>query len=275
VEFKTYIPHIALQPYVQAIGYARMNSQTPGKQHRIDLFPTGYSVLNFTLCDPCHLVDSGKTKGLDRFNFAGQMNKHQFLVASQIFMVFVLLRPYGAYRLLGIPQDLLKNECPSLNTLLGPNINELVHKMEDNGDNHYAVLQLLQEWLLKQLNQNANRQTDRVSFICEQIMQHNGALPIQELNRVSGMSKRSMEQHFKEQVGLSPKTFSRIIRFNQVHKQLQSSHTMDWMDIVAQFDYFDQSHFIHEFRNFFGYTPSQKHLSTQNISQQVSSIIFG
>lgn len=274
LQFSSYIPHIALQPYVEAIGYAHMQTGNGEEQQRIDLFPTGYSVLNFTLCEPCRLVDTGKSKNLDRFNFAGQMSKHQFLVASKISMVFVLFRPYGAYRLLGIPQNSLKNECPPLSSLLGSQIIELTNRMEDQADNHLAVLQLLQEWLLKQLDQNSNRPTDRISFVCQKIMQHRGALPILELNRLSCMSKRSMEQHFKEQVGLSPKTFSRIIRFNLVYKQIQNMQHGDWMNIVEHFDYFDQSHFIHEFRNFFGYTPSQNHLSTQNISRQVSSIIF-
>ncbi len=264
MQFQLYTPHVALQPYVQGIVYASIDEAQNNNLPRIDFFPVGSSFLAFILQEPAYLISSGKEKDFVRFNFTGQIEKHQYVVTSPLSMVYVLFRPHGAYRLLGIPQDLLRNECLPLNTLLGHQINEVLTKIEDKPHDHLTVLNILQEWLLMQLELNADKQSARISFICQKIMEHNGTLSIKELNSLSCMSKSSMEQHFKEQVGLSPKMFSRIVRFTQAYKQIQNPKQADWIEIVERFDYFDQSHFIHEFKRFFGYTPSQKHQSTQN-----------
>lgn len=264
MQSQLYTPHIALQPYVQAIIYASLDEGRNNDLQRIDFFPVGSTFLAFILHEPTHLHSSGKVKDFVRFNFTGQIKQHQYVITSSLSMVYVLFRPYGAYRLLGIPQDLLTNECTSLNTLLGHQINEVLTKIEDNPHDHLNVLHILEEWLLMQLALNTDKHSDRTSFICQKIIEHHGALSIKELNRLSCMSKSSMENRFKEQVGLSPKMFSRIVRFNQAYKQIQNPKQADWIEIVERFDYFDQSHFIHEFKRFFGYTPSQKHLSTQN-----------
>ncbi|NGF57039.1 helix-turn-helix transcriptional regulator [Parapedobacter sp. SGR-10] len=264
MQFQLYTPHIALQPYVQGIVYTSTDARKNNNLQRIDFFPVGSSYIAFVLRESAYFQSSQQAKDFVRFNFMGQIEQHQHVITSSLSLVYVLFRPHGAYRLLGIPQDLLTNACSSLNTLLGHQINEVLAKLEDQSHDHLAVLRILQEWLLMRLGQNTDKQSGRVSFICQKIMAHSGTLPIKELNRMSCMSKRSMEQYFKEQVGLSPKTFSRIIRFNQAYKQLQNSEQTDWMEIVERFDYFDQSHFIHEFKRFFGYTPSQRHLSTEN-----------
>ncbi|HMR17898.1 MAG TPA: AraC family transcriptional regulator [Sphingobacterium sp.] len=264
MSFQLYTPHTALQPYVQGIVYASTDAEQNNEQQRIDFFPVGCSYIAFILREPAYFQSSLKAKDFVRFNFMGQIEQYQYVSTSPLSLIYVLFRPHGAYRLLGIPQDLLTNECSSLNTLLGHRINEVLAKMEDQSHDHLAVLSTLQEWLLVQLEKNTYQQSGRISFICQKIMAHNGTLPIKELNRMSCMSKSSMEQHFKEQVGLSPKTFSRIIRFYQAYRQLQNTGHMDWIEIVERFDYFDQSHFIHEFKRFFGYPPSKKHLSIQN-----------
>lgn len=264
MQSQLYMPHIALQPYVQGIVYTSMDEKQNTDLQRIDFFPVGSSFIAFILREPDYFNSSQKSKDFVRFNFMGQIEKHEYVETSPLSLVYVLFRPHGAYRLLGIPQDLLTNDCSSLTTLLGHRMDEVLAKLEDQSHDRLAVNKILQDWLLTQLNLRTDKQSDRASFICQKIIQYSGTLPIKELNRLCCMSKRSMEQHFKEQVGLSPKMFSRIVRFNQAYKQIQNCQQMDWIGIVERYDYFDQSHFIHEFKRFFGYPPSQKHMSTEN-----------
>jgi methylphosphotriester-DNA--protein-cysteine methyltransferase len=67
---------------------------------------------------------------------------------------------------------------------------------------------------------------------------------------------KTMERDFHRGIGLSPKEFARIIRFNKVLNSLNSGPRMNIHDLVYQCGYYDQSHLINEFREFTGTTPS-------------------
>lgn len=58
-----------------------------------------------------------------------------------------------------------------------------------------------------------------------------------------------MEDHFKQKLGLTPKMYLRIIRFNNCfkHIELESGKKKSWAEIAYQFNYFDQMHFIRDF----------------------------
>jgi AraC-like DNA-binding protein len=266
-----YIPHPALQPYIQVY----MHSTVGGERRRIelDLFPVGHGVLTFILDEEHFLYNTKRNKYYNvRFNFTGQLDHHHHLTTSSASMIYVMFKPYGAFRLLGIPQQLLVNECTLVSDMMGNQINTLCNRMEDHVTNPLYVIKLLEDWLIGQLHKNENLQSDRIAHVCHEIMINSGNLPIKELYSRSNMSKSSLEHHFKEQVGLSPKMFSRVIRFNQANKFLKETATSDWQELIYRYGYFDQSHFIHEFKLFFGYTPSQIHLSRQNLSGHISEL---
>jgi len=266
-----YIPHPLLQPFIQVYMHSRVGGQRQIME--LDLFPVGHSVLTFILDEEHFLYNSERNKYYNvRFNFTGQLDCHHQLTTSSASMIYVMFKPFGAFKLLGIPQQLLINECTLVSDILGEQIHTLCRRMEDHATNPPYVLNLLEDWLIGQLKKNDNLNTDRINHACNQIMIHNGNIPIKELYKLSNMSKSSLEQHFKEQVGLSPKTFSRVIRFNQANKFLKETTTSDWQEIIYRYGYFDQSHFIHEFKHFFGYTPSQVHMSRENLSNHVSNL---
>jgi len=255
-----------------------MHSIVGGEQERmeLDLFPVGHGVLNFILNEEHFLHNTQLDKYYNvRFNFTGQLDHYHHLNVSSASMLYVMFKPYGAFQLLGIPQHLLINECTLVSDILTVEINALCRKMEDHVANPLYVLKLLEGWLIMQLQKNEKLQTGRIAFACQKIMINNGNLPIKELCSLANMSKSSLEHHFKQQVGLSPKMFSRVIRFNQVNRFLKDTSSTDWQELVYRYGYFDQSHFIHEFRHFFGYTPSQIHLSQQNLSGHVSDMESG
>lgn len=76
---------------------------------------------------------------------------------------------------------------------------------------------------------------------------------------VSGYSKtqKHLIAQFKKYVGVTPKYYQRIIRFNEILRQMHQSQSIDWAQIALQFDYTDQSHFIKEFKHFSGFNPEK------------------
>ncbi|HEY1965123.1 MAG TPA: helix-turn-helix domain-containing protein [Acidobacteriaceae bacterium] len=71
-----------------------------------------------------------------------------------------------------------------------------------------------------------------------------------------GMSQRRVAQLFHEQVGVSPKTFHRVRRFQHTLTRLRGVRQVNWADLAVECGYFDQAHLSHDFRQIAGMTPS-------------------
>jgi len=79
---------------------------------------------------------------------------------------------------------------------------------------------------------------------------------ISDVTAQIGLSPRRFIELFRREVGLTPKMFCRIRRFQQVLHTIETVPEFDWADIALQCGYFDQAHFIHDFRAFSGINPS-------------------
>jgi AraC-like DNA-binding protein len=75
--------------------------------------------------------------------------------------------------------------------------------------------------------------------------------------RETGLSERRFIEVFHEQVGLTPKAFCRVRRFQRVLKSVHGAREVDWAQVALDCGYYDQPHFIHDFRGFSGLTPAQ------------------
>jgi AraC-like DNA-binding protein len=71
-----------------------------------------------------------------------------------------------------------------------------------------------------------------------------------------GMSAKRFIERFKTQVGISPKRYCRIRRFQQALARAHRGHSVEWPQVALECGYYDQAHFIHEFRSFSGLTPT-------------------
>jgi AraC-like DNA-binding protein len=81
--------------------------------------------------------------------------------------------------------------------------------------------------------------------------------PLSRLVEIIGLSPRRFIELFRHEVGMAPKVFARVRRFQSaVHTIGGSASSIDWADVAAQCGYYDQAHFIHDFRGFSGLTPS-------------------
>jgi transcriptional regulator GlxA family with amidase domain len=88
------------------------------------------------------------------------------------------------------------------------------------------------------------------------MLQKDGMIPIERLQKMAGISERQLERQFQTQVGLTPKFFSRLLRFQKVFKAVMQNRNLGWSFIASECGYYDQAHFIHDFKSFSGQNPS-------------------
>jgi AraC-like DNA-binding protein len=98
---------------------------------------------------------------------------------------------------------------------------------------------------------------------------HANAATVARLTRETGLSTRRLAHLFHEQVGVSPKLYCRIRRFQQAIAQLHSGAEMPWADLALACGYYDQSHFSNDFRAFSGISPSTYSSATRPWSHHV------
>jgi AraC-like DNA-binding protein len=71
-----------------------------------------------------------------------------------------------------------------------------------------------------------------------------------------GLSPKRLVERFKTAVGVPPKRYCRILRFQRALQSAERGRPVDWTRIAMDCGYFDQAHFIHDFRSFAGITPT-------------------
>jgi len=89
-------------------------------------------------------------------------------------------------------------------------------------------------------------------------------LPVAQLAERAGLSHRHLIKKFTASVGMTPKLFSRVRRFQRAMRHLRSCVPPRWSDFAVECGYADQAHMIREIRAFSGLTPVQ-HLSARLI----------
>jgi len=115
--------------------------------------------------------------------------------------------------------------------------------------------QVLEEFLLAQAG-SSSPVPRRVSYAVKRFEASPSTETVRSLAGELGISHKHFIHEFSRWAGLTPKLFCRIQRFQQVLAQIESSRAVEWADVSNACGYYDQAHFIRDFRAFSGLNPS-------------------
>jgi AraC-like DNA-binding protein len=179
-----------------------------------------------------------------------QTSQYRRFIIKENFGIFgVYLQPYAIPALLGMPAHAVIDELPDLHALLGQEGRELEEQMMLAGD-HQQRVQLVSAFLEKRIR---NIKRPEIIQAIQLIYQHKGQVNCKELAAFSCLSQRQFERRFKELAGFSPKLFARIVRFNMLLTSNLNAQSLT--QLAYEFGYYDQAHFIEDFKSFSGYSP--------------------
>jgi AraC-like DNA-binding protein len=157
--------------------------------------------------------------------------------------------PHGAYRFFRTKLLDVKNQIHSLADILGT----VAKQLEEQIASVESVEQkaaFLQQFLLNQLNQQAD---DPIFEFCVgRIISSKGKITIKELEKKTGYSSRWLNMKFADRLGVSPKNLSTIVRFRQYYNAFANNAEELFIKNDFYDFYYDQSHFMKEFRRFTG-----------------------
>lgn len=172
---------------------------------------------------------------------------------NKISVMGVHFKPGGGTSFFELPASELYNERISLEELWKARAAELRDRLaqESTPETRFWVL----EQFLMQMLRSPNYHP-AVNFALQQFQQ-SANLTIRSITEQTGFSARYFNQLFRDQVGVTPKLFCRIQRFQKVLEMLSAKTPVDWIDIAFTCGYFDQAHLIHDFRAFADCTPTE------------------
>jgi AraC-like DNA-binding protein len=244
-EFRVYRPAPELRSLVHC--YYTLRGPADGAPQTI--FPDGRMDLVVQLGDPfVRLHDDGSIEPQPRALLVGQMRGFVRIAPRGAVHSFgIRFRPGGSEAFLRIPADETEGRILSLDDIANRLSQDLRARLELGSDPVTAVDAVL----LGNLSASMRPQP-AVDSALDGIIRSGGTIPVHRLARESGLTPRHLERVFRARVGITPKAFARIVRFQRVLR----STDRNWAAIAAECGYTDQAHLIHDFREFTGQTPT-------------------
>jgi AraC-like DNA-binding protein len=166
----------------------------------------------------------------------------------------VLFCPGGARAFFDVPADVFYNERVPLDLIWGSRASIVRDRLRE-ANAPAEKFRLLEKALLEQLNRRVELHA-AVRYALGEFARGPHIRSVLDVAREAGMSRRRFAQLFREQVGLTPKLYCRLRRFQSVVREISSGVPVDWADLALALGYYDQAHLANEFRHFSGISPS-------------------
>ena len=174
--------------------------------------------------------------------------------STSLSFIGVRFRPGGAFPFLPLPAGEIEGLSVDPAAVWGRQIHDLREQLLASRAPE-ARFRILERFLLDRLHK-AREPHRAVRYAIDVIGRTEGAASIGAIVDRTGLTARRFIAAFREEVGLAPKVFCRLARFRRVIETLRTPGQVDWADVALDCGYFDQSHFIRDFRSFAGVSPS-------------------
>ncbi|WP_053238764.1 helix-turn-helix domain-containing protein [Sandaracinus amylolyticus] len=182
--------------------------------------------------------------------------------------VGVEFKPGGARPFFDLPADALTGQVVSLDALWGTSARALRERLMET-PSPLARAQLLEALLLRRLDRSF--ELGAALRLSLEAFEHRELTSVAEVNRRTGLSPKRLLALFREEIGLSPKAFWRIRRFRAALRDLDHG-ALRGAALAAEHGYFDQAHFVREFRSLAGSTP-REYLSARVVGSDHVSVL--
>ncbi|WP_194777675.1 helix-turn-helix domain-containing protein [Pararhodonellum marinum] len=173
---------------------------------------------------------------------------------EEYLMVHVDFYPNSIFRLFGIPMHEFTHRIMDAEAVLGKEMLDTNDMLAD-AKSYEEVMEIINRFFesyIRRKNLTSNGHLEKVTKL---IMDSPEDFNLEKMAGLSCLSNSQFERKFIQQVGVSPKFFSRICRFNKAASLKEKCPEMDWLSIAIASGYFDYQHLAKDFKRFSGETP--------------------
>lgn len=241
-------PSAPLQPFVRSYHYAEMDLGDASLVKPVTARPE--LMLQITLGRSFTPIDhlTGEATKAPSVALLGRQTRRNFdlLATGNVTTLTVHFQPAGFYRLFHLPMCQVTDLAVDAVDVLGSCTREL-HGRVAEAPALESMVGHLESFLCRRID--GRRPFHPVQAVAIRMLDH-WATDVAALAADCNLSIRQFERVFADQVGVSPKVFSRIIRFAQTIQSKTDNPRLTWAEVAAGAGYFDQTHFIRDCRSF-------------------------
>jgi len=188
--------------------------------------------------------------------FVGGLHNKSFFIKpgdKDSKLISVVFKPNCAKYFIPESLHFFKNRIVNLKDVFSKTTPGLPVKIDRTSHLEKAIL-LIEMFLLKVFT---HKNESRIDPTVNTIYQSNGFANIAELAKQACLSDAQFRRRFNEEIGMSPKEYSKIVRVNYISHLLFQNPKVKLTDLTYQLGYFDQAHFIKDFRSVTGLSPKR------------------
>jgi AraC-like DNA-binding protein len=254
--------HTPRAPLCDVIEDFRMYENYAGRHRRERILPSGTFELVFNLRDDelrIYSDSSGSPREKCR-RYSGALISGPYAgsfmtdTEEEASILGIHMRPGGAFALLGLPAGELANAHVDLRTVWGPSVVGLRERL-CAARAPAERFQLLESALIARLAEPSTRH-GAVRCALNLLTRSHGRARVRDVAKAVDLSQRRLIEVFTNEVGLTPKLFGRVQRFQRALALARNDAGLDWAELAAACGYFDQSHLIRDFVAFAGMSPA-------------------
>lgn len=247
MNYQQILPAEPLRKYVRSF-WILADKNTGFSQKAFKIIPDGLPGLIF---QENPVAFTGKdNQPLPQLFLYGQTTQHTIHTVTGNFLnIGVYFQPSALKDIFGINSWELTNRHSDMNALVKTGLTEQLLNTPQSD----RRIELLSIFLMKQAAIQPVK-NEKIAYAAVQLQQGDG---LKSIRSKLNISESSLERQFKQCIGISPKLYARITRFQSTLENLRKAGYNRLTDIAYENDYFDQSHFIRDFKAFSGTSPKQ------------------
>ena len=270
MNYQTFQPHSDLESLVQCYWTLEVLVDTNSQKQRI--IPDGCIEMAFILGDDIKRYTSDDEFILQpRAMVLGQTIEPFYIEPTGYVNSFaVRFYPYGFANFVTTPIKNLVNKETPIELLFGEvPAKELAQKIIQATDTKERI-EIIEDFLLSKLK-NETTIDNIVKSTVDAILSTKGSTPINIILKENISKRRQLERNFLKQIGISPKQLGKVIRLQAALKLLLNQQSKNLTQIAYDSEYYDQAHFIKDFKEFTGTNPKS---FLENEKMVLSSLFY-
>lgn len=265
MQTRFYTPHPLLQEFINCIMVVHAQVDKNAPPVICSYVPTPQNSLFFYIHDQIKMQKDGQV------NFA--LQSRSVIVGPQVTKVTLDLnrdhkavrvgfQPGGLYRLLGISMsEMMDGSCDAADVF--GNEMRVVNDSLQEAKSFDAIHAIIEKFLLQKVK--ALKKALPFDRAMLELLKADGNIPVDEVASLACLSVRQFERVSKERIGMPPKFFARLVRFSKAYRMRENFAHLSWTSIAHECGYFDQMHFIRDFKTFAGVAPRILEQELQNL----------
>ncbi len=270
MDYNTYEPHPDLKSVINCYWTLEVPATNDTQKQRI--IPDGTIEMAFILGEDIKRYTSEKDFILQpRAMVLGQIIEPFYIEPTGYVNTFAIrFYPYGFANFVSVPIKSLANKETPIEKLFGKKQANKLEQEIIQANNVKKRIEIIERFFLKKLREQLTID-NIVKATIDALLQTNGKASISDILKKDLSKRRQLERKFVKQIGISPKQLGKVIRLQSALKMLLNDENESLTNIAYENEYYDQAHFIKDFKEFTGINPKE-FLGNENMT--LSSVFY-